>query len=78
MTAVKSVYIKKSLSKLVDFCVAILILKMGENMQHFWHIMFYYLKKGKDATEMQKIKKICAVYGEGAVTDRTCWRFFTG
>ena len=29
--------------------------------------MLYYLKEGKNATEMQK--KICAVYGEGAVTD---------
>ena len=35
-------------------------------MQHFWYIMHYYFKKGKNATEMQK--KICAVYGEGAVT----------
>ena len=30
--------------------------------------MLYYLKKGKNATEMPK--KICAVCGEGAVTDR--------
>ena len=29
--------------------------------------MLYYFKKGKNATEAQK--KICAVYGEGAVTD---------
>ena len=57
----------KNLSKLVNFCVAILILKMEENMQHFWHIMLYSFKKGKNTTEMQK--KICAVYGEGAVTD---------
>ena len=32
--------------------------------------MLYYFKKGKDATEMQK--KICAVYGEGVVTNWTC------
>ena len=32
--------------------------------------MLYYFKKGKNATEMQK--KMCAVYGEGAVTDWTC------
>ena len=43
---------------------------MGENMQLFWHIMLCYFKKGKNTTETQK--KICAVYGEGAVTDRTC------
>ena len=40
---------------------------MEEDMQHFWGIMLYYLKKGKNATEMQK--RICAVYGGGAVTD---------
>ena len=39
---------------------------MEENMQHFWRIMLFYCKKG-NATEMQK--KICAVYGESAVTD---------
>ena len=54
----------------MNFCVAILTLKMEENTQHFQHIMHYYLKKGKNATEMQK--RICAMYGEGAVTDRTC------
>ena len=58
---------------------------MEENMQHFQHIMLYYFKKGKNTTEMQK--KICAVYGEGAVTDRNvsevvcevlCCRLFAG
>ena len=58
---------KKILSKLVNFYVAILILKMEENKQHFWHIMLYYLKKGKNTTETQK--KICVVYGEGAGDD---------
>ena len=42
--------------------------------QHFRHIMLYYFKKGKNATEMHG--KICAVYGEGAVTDRTCHKWF--
>ena len=50
----------------MNFCVAILILKMEENMQHFQHIMLHYFKKGKNATEMQK--KICAVCGEDAVS----------
>ena len=66
MTAVKSVCIKKK-SQLMNFCVAILILNMEENKQHFWHIMFYYFKKGENTTEMQK--KICAVCGEGVVSD---------
>ena len=52
--------------KLGNFGVAILILKMEENMQHFCRVMLYYFEKGK-TTEMQK--KICAVSGEGALTD---------
>ena len=59
--------LKKNLPKLVDFCAAILILKMEENMQHFWRILLYYFNKGKNTTEMQKM--ICAVFGEGAVPD---------
>ena len=65
----------KKTSKLVTFCVAILILKMEENKQHFWHIMLYCFKKGKNDAERQK--KICAVYGESAVTDRMCRKWFT-
>ena len=36
--------------------------------------MLYYFKKGKNATETHK--KNCAVYGEGAVTDQTCQKWF--
>ena len=71
MTAVISVCIKKN--KSVNSCAAILILKI-EDMQHFWHIMLYYFKKGKNTAETQR--KICAVCGEGAVTDRACQRWF--
>ena len=59
--------LKKNSSKLVNFRVVILILKVEENKQHFWHVMLYYFKKGKNATETQK--KICAVYGESAVVN---------
>ena len=58
----------------MNFCVAILILKMEEKKQHFWHIMLPYFKKRKDATETHK--KICEVYREGAVTDRRCQKWF--
>ena len=58
----------------MNFYVAILILKMEENMQHFWHIMLYYFKKGKSTIEMQK--KSCAASGEGAVTEWTCQKWF--
>ena len=47
---------------------------MEEKMQHFWYIMLYYFKKGKKATETQE--KICPLYGEGAVTDRMCQKWF--
>ena len=47
---------------------------MEEDTQHFWCIMLYYFKKGNNTTETQK--KICAVYGEGAVTDRRCQKWF--
>ena len=47
---------------------------MEENMQYFQHIMLYYFKKGKNATEMQK--RICAVCGEGAGTDWRCQKWF--
>ena len=36
--------------------------------------MLYYFMKGKNTTVMQK--KICAVYGEGAVTNQTCQKWF--
>ena len=43
---------------------------------HFQHIVLYYFQNSKNTTETQKKKKICAVYGEGAVTDRTCQNWF--
>ena len=67
---------KKNLLELGDFWIAILILKMEENMQYFWHIIFYYFKRGKNTTEMQKKKKICAVYREGVVIDQMCQKGF--
>ena len=43
----------------------------------FQHIMLYYFKKGKNTSEMQKKKKkICEMYGEGAVTDYTSHKCF--
>ena len=47
---------------------------MEENTQLFQHIMLYHFTKGKNAT--QTLKKIFVVYGEGAVTDRACQRWF--
>ena len=36
--------------------------------------MLYDFKKGKNTTEVQN--KICVAYGEGAVTDWTCQKWF--
>ena len=63
----------KILIKIDNFRVTILILKMEENLQHFQH-MLYNFKNGKNATEMHKM--IYAVYGEGAVTDPMCQKWF--
>ena len=73
VTAVTSACIFKK-STLANFYAAILILKIEGDTQHFQYIMLYYFKEGKNTTETQK--KICAVYGEGAVTDRTYQKWF--
>ena len=46
----------------------------GRKYTTFLEYCAYYFKKGKNATEMQKM--ISAVYGEGAVTDRTRPKWF--
>ena len=45
---------------------------MEENTQHFWHIVYYFKKGNNSKTQ----NKMCAVYGEGAVTDRTWQNWF--
>ena len=71
MTAVISAYVKK-LSKLVNFCVSILILKM-EKIHIFGMLCFIISRKVK-TTEMQK-KDLCSVRRR-YVTDRTCQKWF--
>ena len=85
MTAVISVCIKKNFSKLLNFCVAILILKMEEDTQYFWCIMLYYFKKGKNKTETQKkdlysLWRRCCDWSNISKVAREvlCWRFLAG
>ena len=61
-----SACIKKKNIKIGEFLCSHFNTEDERKKQNFWHIMLYYFKKGKSATETQK--KICAVYGEGAVT----------
>ena len=72
MTAVISACIKKI--RIGEFLCSHFNIEDEENTQHIQHIMLHYFKKGKSVTEMQK--KICAVYGEGAVADLMCQKWF--
>ncbi|XP_043258028.1 histone-lysine N-methyltransferase SETMAR-like [Colletes gigas] len=47
---------------------------MENKKVHFRHLMYFYYKKGKNA--VQVAKKICAVYGGDAVSDRTVREWF--
>ena len=54
MTAVIACINKKKLIKIGEFLCRHFNIEDGRKKQHFWHIMLYYFKKGKNATEMQK------------------------
>ena len=41
---------------------------------HFRHLMLFFYRKGKNAT--QAANKICVVYGEDAVAERTVRKWF--
>ena len=60
--------------KLVNFCVAILILKV-EEIHNIFGILFFIISR-KVKTQLKRKKQICAVYGEGAVTDGMCQKWF--
>lgn len=47
---------------------------MSEHKDHHRHILFYYFKEGKNAT--QAWEKICAVYGGGALSKSTAYKWF--
>jgi len=49
-------------------------LNIEENKVHFKHLMLFFYWKDKNAT--QAANKICAVYGEGAVVERTVRKWF--
>ncbi|CAK9803068.1 Histone-lysine N-methyltransferase SETMAR [Anthophora quadrimaculata] len=47
---------------------------MEEQDVHFRHILLYYFRKGKNASQAQK--KLCAVYGNEALKERQCQNWF--
>ena len=60
----------------MNFCAAVLILKMEEDMNTLGILCFLISRKVKMQLKHTHIEKICAVYGEGAVSDRTCQKWF--
>ena len=68
-------HLKKDLSKLVNFRVGILILKMEEKSNIFSILCFIISRKVK--MQLKCKKNICAVYGEGAVTDQKWFAKFS-
>jgi len=58
----------------VNFCQFYTPLNMKENKVHFKHLMFFFYRKDKNAT--QAANKICTVYGEDAVAERTVRKWF--
>ena len=48
------------------------MLRMEENTQHF---RLCFIISGKVKTQLKHKKRICAVYGEGAVTDQMCQKW---
>ena len=88
MTAVIHNALKKK-KRLVNYCVAILILKLEEKGHIFGILCFIISRKVETQLKCKKKKKICAVYGEATVTDQTStlskvvckilhWRFLAG
>ena len=74
MTAVISHWFFKNLPKLVNFCVAIFNIEDGRGKSNIFGISCFIISR-RVKTQL-KHKKICTVYGESAVTDRTCQKCF--
>ncbi|CAK9806456.1 Mariner Mos1 transposase [Anthophora plagiata] len=47
---------------------------METNNVHYRHILLYYFKKGKHAADTHK--KIYRVYGDDALTERVCQKWY--
>lgn len=60
---------EKKCLRYVNFCHFFMLLNMEENTVHFRHLMLFFNRKGKNAK--QATNKVCTVYGEDAVAERT-------
>ena len=57
-----------------DTLIFVSSLNMEKNKVHFRHLMLFFYRKGKNAT--QAANKICAVYSKSAVAQRTVRKWF--
>ena len=48
---------------------------MEYQKEHFRHILLFYFRKGKNASQAHK--KVCAVYGDEALKERQCQNWFS-
>ena len=65
-------HLKKD-NQIGEFLCTHFTIEYRRKKQHFQHVMLYYFKKGKNATEVQK--KICSVSGEDAMADWRCHKW---
>ena len=59
----------------MNFCAAILILKMKENNANIFNVLCF-INSRKVKTQLKHQKNLCAVHGKGAVTDSMCQKWF--
>ena len=65
---------KNRLNKVGEFLCSHFNIEDGRKTTFLALLCFIISRKVK--TQLKHNKKICAVYGEGAVTDRTCQKWF--
>jgi len=67
-------YLEKNLVAIRVIFISYTPLNMEENKVHFRYLMLFFCRKGKNVT--QAANKICAVYDEGTVAERTVRKWF--
>ena len=75
MTAVRSACISKNLLKIGEFLCSHFNIEDGRKYARLFGILCFIISR-KIKMQLKWKKKICAVCGEGAVTDPTCQKRF--
>ena len=64
----------KTSIKIDEFLCSHFNIEDGRKFKNIFSLLCFIISKSKNATEMEK-KKICSVYGEGAVIGRMCQKW---